>query len=142
MFDYSVKAKAISISLLVVLLIALVYLINYNNSRARDLEMVAQARTLATGMEKYFAKNYSYPELAKMKLSKVKVVTENGINQNGDYLYFQAPDWVMDGTVQSTPNRYLIEFDLNHSWELWGLSDFGGGTCRLSNNLKIVCANK
>ena len=56
MFDYSIKIKVIVISVLVILLIGIFFLINYNNSKVRDLEMITQTRNLATAMEKYFEK--------------------------------------------------------------------------------------
>jgi hypothetical protein len=141
MFDYSIKTKVIFIGALVVLIGLLTFLITYNNSRARDLEMVTQVRSLATSLENYFAKNYSYPAIDQMKVSNIKVVSENGLNEDGDYLYFKGAEWVMEGTLLSTKERYIIEFDLNHSWDVWNLQD-SGGTCRVSNYLEMLCVSK
>ena len=142
MFDYSTKTKVIVIASLVILLGLLIWLINYNNSRSRDLTMVTQTRALAAGLESYFDKHNVYPEFSKIPLTSVRAITENGINQVGDYVYFQAPAWVMDGTVVSTKDRYIIEFSLNNSWDLWGISSAGGGSCRLSNYLEMICQSK
>ena len=140
MFDYSIKTKVIFIGALVVLIGLLAFLITYNNSQARDLEMITQARNLATSLENYFAKNYSYPSIDQMKVSNIKVISENGLNEAGDYLYFKELDWVMEGTLLSTKDRYIIEFDLNHSWDIWNLD--GGGTCKISNYLEMLCVSK
>lgn len=142
MFDYSTKTKVIVIASLVILVVALILLTNYNNSRSRDLTMVSQTRNLAIGLELYFDKHNTYPAIAKTKLADVKTITENGLNQPGEYLYFMAPDWVMGGTLISASDRYIIEFNLNHAWDLWALKSSDGGTCRLSNYLQMICQEK
>jgi hypothetical protein len=138
MFDYSLKTKIIAIASLIILLVSLIWLINYNNSRSRDLIMLTQARDLAVSMERYFDKHNKYPEISKTKLVDVKTITENGLNQPGDYLYFQSATWLADGTITSAKDRYIIEFGLNNSWDLWALNN-GGGNCRISNYLQMIC---
>lgn len=140
-FDYSTKTKIISIGVLVVLIGFLIFLISYNNSRGRDLETVIQAQSLATGLERYFDKIYAYPESSKIDLSDIKIITEKGINQTGDYLYFKVPQPARSITLISTTERYLIEFELNNSWDLWGI-DNSGGTCRISNYLQMLCQSE
>jgi hypothetical protein len=140
MLDYSIKTKAIFIGSLVVLIAVLIFLINYNNSKARDLEMLTQVRHLATSMENYFAINYSYPEVDQMDIANISVISENGVNKEGDYIYFKKSKWVMPGLLTSMKDRYIIEFDLNHSWDTWELK--GGGTCKMSNYLEMLCQSK
>ena len=140
MFDYSIKTKAIFISAIVISIIALIFLLNYENSRNRDLIMVSQIRGLATSMEKYFDKNNAYPEISKTKLDNIEVITENGFNQEGDYIYFYKSDWSKDGTIVSTKDLYAIDFELDNSWDLWGIK--GSGKCRISNYLKMECLSK
>lgn len=139
MFNYSIKIKILIGFILVVLIIGLWFSINTNKSRARDLYRVSQARILATSLERYFDQNYAYPDLAKIKVVAVKTITENGVNQAGDYIYFKGPVKLLDdGTLVSTASRYVIEFSLENDWNLWGL-DNSGGICRLSNNLAMIC---
>lgn len=141
MLDYSLKTKIIAIASLIILLVSLIWLINYNNSRSRDLMMLTQVRDLAVSMERYFDKHNKYPEISKTKLTDIKTITDNGLNQPGDYLYFQSAAWLADGTITSAKDRYIIEFGLNNSWDLWALKS-GGGTCRISNYLQMICQDK
>jgi hypothetical protein len=141
MFDYSIKIKVIVISVLVILLIGIFFLINYNNSKVRDLEMITQTRNLATAMEKYFEKSNNYPEIEKLSLDKIQALTENGLNQKGDYLYFNNLSWVKDGSLFSTKDRYIIEFELDNSWEVWNVGG-GGASCHISNYLEMICQPK
>ena len=118
----------------------MVWSLIYNNSRNRDLAMVSQARELATGLENYFDKTNNYPEIAKTKLANIQVLTENGLNQEGTYKYFEKLDWSKNGTIVSNKEQYAIEFELDNSWALWNLN--GGGKCRISNNLNMACLSK
>ena len=102
--------------------------------------MVSQARELATSLEKYFDKTNTYPELVKTKLANIQVLTENGLNQEGTYIYFDKLDWSKKGTIVSTKEGYKIEFELDNSWDLWNLK--GGGVCRISNYLTMTCLSK
>jgi len=142
MFDYSIKTKVIFILSLVVLIVALIFLTNYNNSRSKDLEIIRQAKNLAISMERYFDKNYAYPEFSKIKLDGVQAVTENGLNQEGDYLYFRSEGWAKDGSIVSTKERYIIEFELDNSWETWEVNSGSGAFCRISNYLEMICQSK
>ena len=129
--------------LLVVLVVGLIFVISGNKSRGRDLYRVSQAKSLASGLENYFDKNYTYPEWSKTSLKNIKTVTEKGINQAGDFIYFQGPVKLLDEvTVVSSPSRYIIEFTLENSWDFWGISNRAGGTCRISNNLEVLCRSQ
>ena len=112
MFDYSVKIKAILIGALLVLIGFLIFLINFNNSHSRDLDRVSQAKEIAASLEYYFDKNNAYPEIGATKLNAIQVITEQGINQTGDYVYFKANNSQIEGTLVASLNRYVIEFDL------------------------------
>src|SRR3989339_1306206 len=119
MFNYSIKIKIFLIGLLIISIVVLIFLISINKSRGRDLYRVSQAKVLAVSLERYFDKNYTYPEFSKTNLKDVKLVTENGVNQVGNYLYFKGPAKLLeDGTLVSTPSRYIIEFSLENSWDL------------------------
>lgn len=143
MFNYSIKIKIFLIGLLILAIASLIFLTSINKSRGRDLYRVSQAKVLATSLELYFDKNYAYPEFAKVNIKDIKLVTENGVNKNGDYIYFQGPAKLLDeGTVVSTPSRYVIEFTLEKSWDLWGISSSDGGVCRISNYLQMVCRSQ
>ncbi|OGY93261.1 MAG: hypothetical protein A2406_01210 [Candidatus Komeilibacteria bacterium RIFOXYC1_FULL_37_11] len=143
MFNYSIKIKIFLIGLLIISIVVLIFLISINKSRGRDLYRVSQAKVLATSLERYFDKNYAYPELVQTNITAIKIVTEKGVNQVGDYLYFQGPAKLLEeGTLVSSPSRYVIEFTLENSWDLWGISSSAGGTCRISNYLQMVCRSQ
>jgi len=141
LFDYSIKIKVILIGILVILIAASIFLITYNNSHSRDLETMVQVRSLATGLEYYFDKKHAYPLVEKTDLVNIKVITENGVNQPGDYFYFVTSDQAINGTLVSTADKYAIDFELENSWNLWGLNT-GGGICRISNYLAIICKSR
>ncbi|MFA6307867.1 MAG: hypothetical protein WCS88_01590 [Patescibacteria group bacterium] len=142
LFDYSIKIKVALIAIFIILVVVLIFLINYNYSRGRDLKRVSQVREIATAMERYFDKTRTYPETAKINLSTINFISENGINQTGEYLYFKASNREIDGTLVSSLDRYVIEFPLDNSWDLWGVTSSDGGTCRLSNYLEMLCKSK
>jgi len=139
LFDYSITVKAILIGVLIILIGLLVFVTKYSNSRSYDLYRVSQARELANSLERYFDKNNSYPETSSINISSIKIITENGINQTGDYVYFKQGNGVIDATLVSTKERYIIQFNLDNSWEVWNIDSKNGGTCRVSNYLKMIC---
>ena len=76
-----------------------------------------------------------------MDIANISVIVENGVKPEGDNIYFKKSQWVMPGLLTSMKDRYIIEFDLNHSWDVWNLQD-SGGTCRVSNYLEMLCVSK
>lgn len=140
MFDYPLKTKIILVLSLLVVISGLYFVSSYNTSRARDLYMVSQVRTLATAMENYFDLYNHYPEIAKVNLSSVRALSENGLNKPGEKIFFSnSKDFLRDGSITSSEGRYIIEFRLERSWDTWQIDSYGGGTCRMSNNLVMIC---
>ncbi len=140
---YSLKTKIIIAVAIFTLVVAVFTVIVYQRSMSRDLKSVVAAKALATGMEKYFDKFNTYPQTGKIRLAEVNYLTENGINEQGDYLYFVRDfDWHDKATLSANGENYIIEFELKNSWPTWGIQSSGGGICRLGNNLAMSCRNQ
>lgn len=138
MFNYSIKVKIAAIVILIAIITAIVIVYRDNKSKGFDLYTISYAKNLGVGLEHYFSDYNSYLEISQTKLNKIKVITENGINQPGNKIYFRGSNKDVSGTLVSTPDRYLIEVNLENSWDLWGI-DSQGGSCRISNNLEMLC---
>lgn len=138
MFNYSIKVKVAAIVLLLALIVFLIVVVRNEKSRSFDLYKVSYAKNIATSLENYFDKHNAYPDLEKISLSSIEVITEKGVNQVGNYVYFSQSKKLVDGTLVSTADRYIIEFSLDNSWNIWGIGK-DGGLCRISNNLDMVC---
>ena len=116
LFVYSKKIILIfSISLAILLALA-IFLISKEKSRARDLAFVAQAQILATSLENYFDQTNQYPILAETDISKIKVLTEVGWNQNGENILYRAPTkFFRQASLVIEKNSYKIKFSLKNS---------------------------
>lgn len=141
MFKYSLKIKILLIFLFTILIVGLVFLVNYNNSRSRDMQFVSQIKTLANGLELYYDKFDSYPiSEQKIPVENIKYISEKGLNQQGDVYYFYRNfSWVGQATYTAIENDYQIDFNLERSWPVWGLDAYGGGKCRISKNVYLKC---
>lgn len=138
--EYSLPVKIGFVAAIVIAIILIVWLSNYNKSKAQDINMVIQTKSLATALERYYDKFNSYPNSSTINLSSLMVLTENGINQEGDTMYFRRDfEWARSGKYFSDGNNYAIDFDLEHSWAIWGLDGFGGGKCRVATNVTMGC---
>ena len=139
-FAYSKKIILIfSISLAILLALA-IFLITKEKSRARDLAFVAQAQILATSLENYFDQTNQYPILAETDISKIKVLTEVGWNQNGENILYKAPTkFFRQASLVVEKNSYKIKFSLKNSWDTWALAKFSGGDCQITNNIQLSC---
>lgn len=138
MFNYSIQVKITAIVVLLALIATLSMVVVKEKSQGFDLYKVSYAQNIATSLERYFDKHNEYPELEKISLSDIQIITENGVNQAGDYLYFSQSKRIVEGTLISKSDRYIIEFSLDNSWNLWGIGK-KGGLCRVSNNLDMIC---
>lgn len=128
---------------LVSLVVLLWVLTAYLNSKSKDLEFVAQVRQLATGLEMYYDEHNAYPAVAKTDVSTIMGISENGINVPGDNKYFvRRFNWLRPATLSSNGKNYIIEFELDNSWQTWQIDSRSGGQCRLGNNLVMRCVNK
>ncbi len=138
MFNYSLKTKIIfSLGLLALIVLSMV-LVNLQNSRARDLELVSQVRSLATDLENYYSKFNAYPEIKKTKVADIGILTENGFNQAGKKIYFRGNlNWAGEATLASNATNYSLEFSLQNSWPIWNLTK--AGRCRLTANMAMQC---
>jgi len=138
MFNYSIKVKVFAILLLIAITVAIIVFTNNSKSKGFDLYTISYAKNLATSLENYFDDNYSYPEISQTNLANIKVITETGVNKQGENIYFRQSKKTIDGTLVSTAERYVIEVNLANSWDLWGIGK-NGGSCRISNNLEMAC---
>lgn len=139
MFNYSLRTKIILIVVAIALVVAIVFLSNQQKSRGFDLYKVSQMKSLASGLELYFDKNHEYPQVDKIAFENIAFITENGINQPGNFIYYRSSAKTIAATLLSTPERYIIEFPLENAWPLWGIDSRDGGSCRISNYLEMIC---
>ncbi len=138
--EYSLPVKVGFITAIVIAIIAIVWASNYNKSKAQDIKMVIQTKSLATSLERYYDKFNSYPKSSAINLNQFLILTEKGVNQEGDTVYFRRDfEWARTGKYSSDGNNYAIDFDLEHSWPIWGLEGFGGGKCRVATNVSMAC---
>lgn len=139
-FAYSKKTIIILSISLAILLVAAIFLISKNKSRANDLAFVSQVQILATSLENYFDQNNQYPLLKETSLANVKILSETGWNQNGENIFYQAPaKFLRDATLKVDKDSYILKFNLKNSWKTWGLTKFSGGSCKITNNIQLNC---
>lgn len=139
-FVYSKKIIIIFSISLAVLLAAGIFLLSKNQSRANDLAFVSQAQILATSLENYFDQTNQYPLLAETALVNIKSLSEAGWNQSGANIFYQAPaKFLRDATLVVNKDSYLLKFNLKNSWDVWGLTKFSGGDCKITNNIQFSC---
>ncbi len=143
MFNYSKKNKILMIVGIIIIIIGIVFVVRYNNSRSYDLTFVSQSNTFATGLERYYDKFNEYPKAAKVSLEEIESLSNNGFNEVGDLNYFNRNfKWKRSGTYISDGEQYLIEFSLNNSWPVWNILNSKGGKCRINSNIIMECISK
>ena len=120
------------------LIMGIFLLVSDQDSRASDLQLVGQLQALATGLEKYYDKFYSYPPTSRLAVENIRVVTENGFNQEGNLVYYQkSATWPRSAVLSSEGQDYKIEFVLDHGWSAWQAK--AGDTCFLKSGLIMEC---
>ncbi len=140
MFNYSKKKLIFFAIIVLILLLTVLALVYLNNSRSKDLQTVAQVQILANALENYFANYNIYPSTAEIDVSQIRLLSDQGFNQTGKEIYFQADyTWPRPVRLVSSGSNYLFKFTLKNSWPIWQLSNFNGGNCRLTNNLVLNC---
>lgn len=140
MFNYSIKTKVILIAALLSIIIVVIIAVNFNYSRSQDLQLVTQAKILANGLEEYYNKFNSYPESSRIAVNQINVISDSGLNQSGERIYFQRNfKWARSAYYSSDGYGYTIEFDLNNSWDVWNLQ--GDGKCQITANMIMECLN-
>ena len=143
MFNYSVKKKIILVVIFLALLILVIIVVQKNYSRSRDLQVISQAKLLATGLEKYYVWHNAYPLLELSAGQSVDFVSNNGVNVSGDIYYFNRDfDWARDISLASNGQSYEIKFDLGNAWQTFNITQKSGGHCHIISNVILECINK
>ena len=116
--------------LVIIIIISTIVFIVLNYSRAKDLEVVSQAKQFANSLEMYFSKFNDYPVIEKVNGNTISYLTDNGFNEEGELLYFKR-NFIYSRplTFKSNRNSYSIEFTLKNKWPLWHLNTNKGGYC-------------
>lgn len=137
-FDYGLKIKLI-LSMVFLSLIMLVFLlVSYQDSRADDLTLVSQLQVLASGLERYYDKFQSYPEAKRVAVENIRIISENGLNQSGNTVYYKVSGyWPRSAVLASDREDYTIEFTLDNSWSIWPAQ--AGGACLLKSGMIMDC---
>ncbi len=142
MFNYSNKTKLIGFGILTVLIVFVIWLVNYEDSRSQDILMMSQSKNLANGLERYYSQFRSYPESEATSLVNLLSLSENGFNITGTVNYWSLDqDWLREGIYQSDGQQYTIQFNLNHGWQALGLKS-GGGLCQLLTGVVWQCVSQ
>lgn len=140
--NYSLKTKAIFILLVILAIIGIALVANYNNSRSRDVQTVANARLLAGALEKYYSLYRSYPEIDKITIDKLKYISDQGINESGSQIFYtNNVVWPTDTTLAIQGDDYQLDFSVNNSWPAWGVTKFKGGRCRILKEAVLYCVD-
>ncbi len=140
MFDYTKKQIGLFLTAFLFLLLLGLAFVYVDSNRAKDIQTVSQAQVLAGSLENYYHRYNAYPEIKEISVEQVKILTENGVNQNGNIVYYRSiADWPRPVTIVSSEENYLIKFSLKNSWPIWQLDNFFGGSCRLTNNVVLNC---
>lgn len=140
MFNYSLKTKFIILLVFLGLTAATVMIIAFGFSRMSDINKIAEARVLAASLERYYDKFQSYPLMKKTAGIDIMIVSDKGLNQEGDVVYFKkTTDWLDEAVVASDGQSYGISFELARSWRPLGIDSFAGGSCLLTTNLILKC---
>ena len=138
----SLKLRIIIIAILIVGIVLIVWLTIYSSSRSRDLQIVSQAKTLATSMEKYYDKFNVYPASTKVPAEEIAIISDKGINQSGRVIYYQANfKWAKAATFSSDGHHYVIVFEIDNSWPAWNLPNSKGGKCQIADNVVLQCSS-
>jgi hypothetical protein len=141
---YSLQTKAIFLGAIIVAIVLIVFLVRHQSSRSRDLELVANAKILATALEQYYAIYRTYPEWGKTTLDKVQFISDQGINQNGTEIFYTNKFvWPedSDATLAIQTDDYQLDFTVFNSWPAWGVTKAKGGRCRVENAVNFYCAD-
>jgi len=142
-FNYSKKQKIILSTILVGLIIITIVLISFSKSQYKDLQIISQANFFASSLEQYYDKFLAYPEIKEVDLAKIKNLTDNGLNQSGEIVYYsQTLKLARPATFSSSGGDYTIKFNVKNDWSIWGLDYWRGGECRITANVEMVCQNK
>lgn len=142
MFNYSNKTKLIAFGVLTILIVFIIWLVNYEDSRSQDILMMSQSKNLANGLERYYSQFRSYPQSEATSLVNLVSLSENGFNVAGNVNYwFLDQSWLREGIYQSDGQQYTIQFNLNHGWQALGLKA-GGGLCQLLTGVVWQCVSQ
>lgn len=143
MFNYGWKTKTFLGVLLAFSIILVFYLVSEHDAKANDLLIVENSQKIALGMEKYYTKYNVYPEANGLDLSQIKIITENGINKNGEKIYFRENlIWDREVGLNSKANEYTIDFTLTEKWQTWNITSREGAVCNIVEGLNMLCENK
>ncbi len=142
MFNYSNKTKLIAFGILTILIVFIIWLVNYEDSRSQDILMISQSKNLANGLEMYYSQFRSYPQSEATSLVNLVSLSENGFNVAGALNYWSLDQgWLREGIYQSDGQQYTIQFHLNHGWQALGLKA-GGGLCQLLTGVVWQCVSQ
>lgn len=143
MFNYGLKFRIILFLFFVVIFFVAIILVRGHNAKANDLNTVYQAQKVAEGLEKYYSKFNAYPDIAKIDVSNIKIISDQGLNNRGDIVFFQDRlDWDRSVSLKSQGDFYSLEFTLTEKWSVWGIDSREGAVCSISNGIRMNCQNK
>lgn len=120
----------------------IVFIVRAEASRAKDVQLVAEARALAVALERYYSDYRSFPAFDKNFLTTVSYISDQGINKKGEKTYYDSNfKWPMDSTLAVQNDDYQLDFTVKNSWPAWGINKLGGGRCRIMKNTVLLCVD-
>lgn len=141
---YSLQTKAIFVGAIILAIILIVLVTRHEDSRSRDIETVSNARLLATALERYYTFYRTYPEWDKATLDKVKFISDQGVNKEGETIFYTNNIvWPEDAdiTLAIQSDDYQLDFTVHNSWPAWGVTKAKGGRCRVMKEVNFLCAD-
>lgn len=142
MLNYTNKTKLIIFGILTILIVFVIWLVNFEQSKSEDILMMSQSQGLANALENYYNNFRVYPQALAVDLGTIQSLSEQGFNTVGQDNYWQLDEaWLRAGTYQSDGSKYTIQFTLNHGWQALGLKN-GGGLCQITSGVVWQCASQ
>ncbi len=141
---YSTQTKTIFVGAIIVAVVLIIFLLRYQNSRSRDVELVANAKILATALEKYYTFYHTYPEWSKDSIDKIKFISDQGVNKDGAEIFYRNTyEWPTDAdiTLAIQNDDYQLDFTVYNSWPAWGVTKAKGGRCRVLKEVTFLCVD-
>ncbi|MFH0873483.1 MAG: hypothetical protein V1846_01435 [Candidatus Komeilibacteria bacterium] len=109
-------------------------------TRVRDITLMSQLSSLASGLERYYGQHAGYPESVGLDLRQGVVVNDSGIsNSNGGagIIYYLGEVTAGKATYTSDGQGYQISFKLQRKWPVVGVSK---KSCVIKENYQISCS--
>ncbi len=142
------KFQMMSGALIIVLLAIWGGFVIAGQTRVRDITMMSQLKTLASGLESYRRQHADYPVGKDIDLRRAIIIDDSGltppsaslgtgsIRRGGSTAYYQGAVTAGKAVYTSDGNDYQISFKLQRTWPVVGARK---KSCVIKANYQISC---